>query len=71
MLNDYTTISIISPRTKISRRFPTGDWIIPFGRQGKQREFYIEAEGIGEISEICAGLSEIDMSAREGQVSNA
>lgn len=70
VLNDYTTISIISRRTKISRRFPTGDWIIPFGRQGKQREFYIEAEGIGEISEICAGLSEIDMSAREGQVSN-
>ena len=65
VMNADSEISIISDRAKITRRFPTGDRIIPFGRHGRTREFNIEAIGTGEITEIVAGLSEIDMGTKE------
>lgn len=60
-----TEISIVSYRAKKSRRFPTGDRNIPFGRHGRIKEFTIEAVGIGEITEIVAGVCEIDMGTKE------
>lgn len=65
VLNADSEISIISDRAKMIRRFPTGDRIIPYGRHGRVREFNIEAIGTGEITEIVAGLSEIDMGTKE------
>lgn len=65
VLNANSEISIVSSRAKISRNFPKGDIIIPFGRHGRQHEFNIEAMGTGEITEIVAGLSEIDMGTKE------
>lgn len=65
VLSADSEISIISDRAKITRRFPTGDRIIPFGRHGRTREFNIEAVGTGEITEIVAGLSEVDMGTKE------
>ena len=65
VLNADSEISIVSNRAKITRRFPTGDRIIPFGRHGRVKEFNIEATGVGEVTEIVAGVSEIDISAVE------
>lgn len=65
VLNADTEISIVSERAKISRRFPTGDRIIPFGRHGRVSELNVEATGIGEITEIVAGVCEIDMGTKE------
>lgn len=65
VLNATSEISIVSDRAKKTRRFPTGDTIIPFGRHGRTKEFNIEATGIGEVTEIVAGISEIDMGAKE------
>lgn len=65
VLNADTQISLISDRATITRRFPTGDTIIPFGRHGRVRQFNIEAVGTGEITEIVAGLSEVDMGAKQ------
>lgn len=65
VLNADTSISLISDRTKMTRRFPTGDTIIPFGRHGRVRQFNIEVTGTGEVTEIVAGLSEIDMGTKE------
>lgn len=65
VLNADSEISIISDRARISRRFPTGDTIIPFGRHGRTREFFIEAIGTGEITEIVSGVSEVDMGTKE------
>nr|DAQ08778.1 MAG TPA: hypothetical protein [Caudoviricetes sp.] len=60
-----TQISIISDRAQISRKFPVGDTNIPFGRHGRRPEFYVLAEGTGEITEIVAGLCVIDMGTKE------
>lgn len=57
-------ISIVSRRAEITRRFPKGDRIIPFGRHGRVREFTVRVSGIGEVVEIVAGVSEIDMGAK-------
>lgn len=65
VLNADTSIYLISPRASIMRRFPTGDTIIPFGRHGRVRQFNIEVTGTGEVTEIVAGLSEIDMGMKE------
>lgn len=65
VLNADTQISLISDRATITRRFPTGDTIIPFGRHGRVRQFNIEAVGTGEITEIVTGLSEVDMGTKE------
>lgn len=65
VLNADTEVSIVSHRAKISRRFPTGDRIIPFGRHGRVTEFNIEATGTGELTEIVAGVCEIDMGTKE------
>lgn len=65
VLNADTQISLISYRATITRRFPTGDTIIPFGRHGRVRQFNIEANGTGEITEIVTGLSEVDMGTKE------
>lgn len=65
VLNADTQISLISYRATITRRFPTGDTIIPFGRHGRVRQFNIEAVGTGEITEIVTGLSEVDMGTKE------
>lgn len=65
VLNADTQISLISDRATITRRFPTGDTIIPFGRHGRVRQFNIEAIGTGEITEIVTGLSEVDMGTKE------
>lgn len=65
VLNADTAISIISDRAKITRRFPTGDRNIPFGRHGRTHEFAVEVTGIGEVSEIVAGVSETDMGTKE------
>lgn len=65
VLNADSEISTVSERTKISRRFPTGDRIIPYSRHGRIREFMIEAEGTGEVTEIVAGVSEVDMGTKE------
>ena len=65
VLNADTQISLISDRAAITRRFPTGDTIIPFGRHGRVRQFNIEAVGTGEITEIVTGLSEVDMGTKE------
>jgi hypothetical protein len=60
-----TQISIVSDRAQISRRFPAGDTNIPFGRHGRRPEFYVLAEGTGEITEIVAGLCVVDMGTKE------
>lgn len=65
VLNADTQISLVSDRATITRRFPTGDTIIPFGRHGRVRQFNIEAVGTGEITEIVTGLSEVDMGTKE------
>lgn len=65
VLNADSSASIVSDRTKITRRFPTGDRTIPFGRHGRVREFHIEAIGTGEVTEIVAGLAEIDIGTKE------
>lgn len=65
VLNADTQISLISDRATITRRFVTGDTIIPFGRHGRVRQFNIEAVGTGEITEIVTGLSEVDMGTKE------
>ena len=65
VLDHDTEISIISDRAQISRRFPTGDRNIPYGRHGRRPEFHILAEGIGEITEIVAGVCVIDMGTKE------
>lgn len=65
VLNADTQISLISDRATITRRFVTGDTIIPFGRHGRVRQFNIEAAGTGEITEIVTGLSEVDMGTKE------
>lgn len=65
VLNATSQISIISDRTAYTRNFPEGDRIIPFGRHGRTSEFHIEAKGTGEITEIVAGLCEIDMGTKE------
>lgn len=57
----FSEISIVSDRAKVSRRFPTGDTVIPYSRHGRVREFEIEAEGEGEVTEIVAGVCGIDM----------
>lgn len=64
VMNAEASISIISHRAKKTRSFPSGDTIIPFGRHGRVKEFNIEVTGIGEVSEIVAGVSEIDMGAK-------
>nr|DAD83101.1 MAG TPA: hypothetical protein [Podoviridae sp. ctlpi2] len=58
------TVRTVSERAAIARRFPTGDRIIPFGRHGLVKEFFIEAEGTGEITEIVAGVCSIDMGTK-------
>lgn len=65
ILNADSEISIISDRAVISRRFPTGDTNIPFGRHGRRKEFFIMAVGTGEITEIVSGVSEVDMGTKE------
>lgn len=54
-----------SQRGETTRNYPAGDTIIPFHRHGRQREFNIRLEGIGEVTELVAGVSEIDMASKE------
>lgn len=65
ILNASSEISLISPHTTITRMFPAGDTNIPFGRHGRVKQFNIMATGIGELTELVAGVSEIDMGAKE------
>lgn len=64
VLNADSEVSIISEKTKVSRRFPTGDNIIPYNRHGRTKEFFIEAIGTGEITELVSGVSEVDMGTK-------
>lgn len=64
VLDNDTTISLISERATTTRHFPTGDTIIPFGRHGRVKQFNIEVTGIGEVSELAVGLSDIDIGAK-------
>lgn len=65
VLSGDTEISLISPRATTTRRFPTGNIIIPYGRHGRVPQFSVEVKGTGEVSEIVAGLSEIDIGTKE------
>lgn len=65
VLDKNVNVSLISPRTKITRTFPVGDTIIPFGRHGRVKTFNIEVTGIGEVTELAAGVSEVDMGSKE------
>lgn len=65
LLDYHADISIVSERATITRFFSAGDEIIPFGRHGRQKEFLITATGIGEITEIVAGVCEIEMGTKE------
>lgn len=60
-----STVGVLSERAEITRRFAVGDTNIPFGRQGRQREFYLTARGTGEITELVAGVCVIDMGTKE------
>lgn len=65
VLSGDVEISTITHKAAISRKFVTGDTIIPYNRHGRTREFFIEIAGVGEVSEVVAGVSEIDMGSRE------
>lgn len=63
--NEDVTVRTVSARGAIARRFPTGDTTIPFNRHGRVQELWLEVEGVGEVTEIVAGYSGIDMGAKE------
>lgn len=65
VLNATTEISIISDKSEISRNYPMGNRSIPFGRHGRNKEYFIKAEGIGEVTEIVAGVCDLDMGTKE------
>ena len=65
VLNASATVRLLSDPAVTTRHFPTGDTIIPFGRHGRVRQFNIEVKGIGEVSELVAGVCEIDMGTKE------
>lgn len=53
-----------SKHGEVSRRFATGDTIIPFTRLGRHKNFNIRIEGIGEVTELEVGVSKLDMGGR-------
>lgn len=61
VLSKDTQISTVSDRASISRRFPSGDRIIPFNRHGKIKTFNIEVKGVGEVAELAVGVCESEM----------
>lgn len=65
VLSGDVAISTVTHKTVITRRFVVGDTIIPYNRHGRTREFFIEVTGIGEVSEIVAGVSEVDIGGKE------
>lgn len=57
-------ITVESDRADITRMFPIGNEIIPFGRHGKRKEFQMRVEGVGEVLELAIGVHQVDMATR-------
>lgn len=64
VLSHTATIALESDRGSVSRNFPTGDVSIPYNRHGRRKELQLSVTGIGEVSEIVAGVCDIDMGAK-------
>lgn len=65
VMNDTAQVSTVSERGAISRRFPEGDRVIPYNRHGRMQELWLEVTGTGEVTELVAGYSGIDMGTKE------
>lgn len=63
--NEDVSVRTLSDRGSIERRFSTGDTTIPFNRHGRVQELWLEIEGTGEVTEVVAGYSGIDMGTKE------
>ena len=49
---------------EVIRDFPVGDNILPFSRLGRHKVYNIEITGIGEVTEIDVGVSQLDMASK-------
>ena len=49
---------------EVTRDFPAGDNILPFSRLGRHKVYNIEITGIGEVTEIDVGVSQLDMASK-------
>lgn len=64
VLSASVKCTLESARGEVSRQYATGDTIIPFSRLGRHKDYHIRVEGIGEVSELEIGVSQLDMGGR-------
>lgn len=63
-VNGAVDVRILSERGELKRTFVSDKDVIPFGRLGRSKHFAFEACGVGEVTELVFGVSNVEMMGR-------
>lgn len=64
VLSASATCTLESAWGEVTRDYATGDSSIPYKRLGRHKTYNIRIEGIGEVSELAVGVSQLDMGVK-------